>query len=176
MKRIGAKGTGRGRAQATQQLVREIMEDLSVWGDAAVMVGLPSLKEIIARTLARLPETIRGRARSIVFMGLAYEQLGEAFEMYFPLAPGEDAATAKVVLLSERLCKKSAAKAESCVAHEIAHVVLGHTDVKGTKSKGANIEREADDLAEEWGFRRSYTEAHLRRLEGHAARLKRAMP
>lgn len=45
----------------------------------------------------------------------------------------------------------------SVVAHEIAHFILGHDmcDIKG------GTEREADDLVEKWGFKRTYESISL---------------
>lgn len=56
------------------------------------------------------------------------------------------------------------------VAHESAHLVLGHCDVLAILSTpgGAppNSQREAaaDALAAEWGFKRSYLRARLQRM------------
>jgi hypothetical protein len=52
------------------------------------------------------------------------------------------------------------------VAHEIAHVLLGHyrPDVS-LRRPPHTCEAEADQLSEQWGFRPRYTRAELRRLQ-----------
>jgi len=49
------------------------------------------------------------------------------------------------------------------IAHEIAHVILGHGSLKEGEDK--NYEREADDLSESWGFNRFYSEEQLKRID-----------
>jgi hypothetical protein len=53
-----------------------------------------------------------------------------------------------------------------CVAHETAHVLLGHyrPDVN-SRLPPHTCEAEADQLSQQWGFRPRYTRAELRRLQ-----------
>jgi hypothetical protein len=59
------------------------------------------------------------------------------------------------------------------VAHEVAHLILGHAETGGGVAGGGDIhgEEAADRQAEAWGFRGAYSMAHRRR---HAERHKRA--
>jgi hypothetical protein len=50
------------------------------------------------------------------------------------------------------------------VAHEIAHVILGHYR-QGIGLRRSRCEAEEDELSRQWGFRPRYTKAMLRRLE-----------
>ncbi len=49
------------------------------------------------------------------------------------------------------------------VAHEVAHLILGHHD--DMNSQTSKVEVDADILAVKWGFKRSYSKAMLMKLE-----------
>lgn len=67
---------------------------------------------------------------------------------HIPESPG-------IIILVLHLCEdKTDQKKMTTIAHEIAHVLLGHADVATMKS--ISEEREADDLCEKWGFGRAY--------------------
>jgi hypothetical protein len=69
-----------------------------------------------------------------------------------------------VMYFSPHVARMSARSLADLVAHEAAHVVLGRT------GRGSVTEREADDLAETWGFRRGYARARRRQLEAQERR------
>ena len=51
--------------------------------------------------------------------------------------------------------RRSRKRKMTTIAHEIAHVYLGHSDTR-TEANGATCESAADDLCESWGFGRAY--------------------
>lgn len=65
-----------------------------------------------------------------------------------------------VIYLSPSLFRKTDKRLTDIVAHECAHIVLGHHENPGTDSPRAR-EQEADDLSASWGFRRTYSKRRL---------------
>jgi len=59
-----------------------------------------------------------------------------------------------IILLNFKGVRKEENKM-STIAHEIAHIILGHHEIEGSTDKYK--ERQADDLTEKWGFKRNYT-------------------
>jgi len=52
------------------------------------------------------------------------------------------------------------------VAHEIAHVVLGHGGLEMHNVSREQREAEADALAVSWGFKRRYSRRRLKDISG----------
>jgi hypothetical protein len=62
----------------------------------------------------------------------------------------------KILYFSPLLIDTSPEQIRFTIAHEIAHAVLSHTD-DSPKDKDKRQERQADKLAERWGFKRPPT-------------------
>jgi hypothetical protein len=73
-------------------------------------------------------------------------------------------ASQPVIYLSPMLLSNPREEVESVIAHELAHVVLGHKEEPSPNAAavGAARESEADQLVESWGF--SVPESDKRRL------------
>jgi hypothetical protein len=136
----------------------ELAYDVVLHGDTSIAGrGERNLREIIVQTLARIPQKAYEkliRERGLIFVGCGPKQLGEAFQLFFPVPDGQQEIRQDIVLLSSELCGQPLSKAMNAVAHELAHVFLGHDDDR--IGKGKNIEAEADRLAVRWGFKPSY--------------------
>jgi hypothetical protein len=156
--------------------VAERFEEIGDWLDLEGDVtftedgkpSLPSLESIIVETVARLPEDVyerllHGEGPYLWFVGCGPGQLGQAIRRHFFLPPGVESFEQDLILLSNELCSMPMEKACGTVAHEIAHVILGHTDKEHTEmgigiddnSYRANRDRSeggADALAISWGF------------------------
>lgn len=154
----------------------EIGEHIELFGDEGVEEGVPSLRSIIVETLARLPALAyddlmchEGRPAPW-FIGCGPGQFGQALRRYIPPLPHgfqEQPRWEEVILLSGELCRQPLAEAMFTVAHEIAHVVLGHTaqhalpaglDHEETMKLHLAKERAADKLAGIWGFDRNFSQ------------------
>lgn len=119
-------------------------------------------KRIVAETLLKLPYKIRKKTLDdVLFISMStagvtfrfegsvrlrkkdFTQIGEFYQGQIEL---------HFIILNFRRCRKD--RKMDVTAHEIAHFILGHHLKKNT-NRGI-IEREAEDLAEKWGFRRGY--------------------
>ena len=122
---------------------------------------------VIVETLLRLPKKIREKVLDeVIFIHTMVR--GTVAEFHFTTRV-EDKDIEKVsmfnkekryfakivqpyILLNFKHVKNS--KKMDLVAHEIAHIILNHH--KSNKSSNSDNEKAADDLAEKWGFKRSY--------------------
>lgn len=75
----------------------------------------------------------------------------------------------KLLYLSPLLLDTSREQIRFTIAHEIAHAVLGHKEPfsENTQDIRERQEREADELAEHWGFKRPPTVPAAPGLSGH---------
>jgi len=100
---------------------------------------------LVAKTLLRLPQEVQFRVRSEVRFITMTSFTGLTISL--------KSSRQWIILLNfdrmkqDHLSEKGIA---TCIAHEIAHFILGHTT--GT----SETERDADDLCEKWGFGREY--------------------
>jgi hypothetical protein len=116
-------------------------------------------QQAIVQTIAALPKKARELAVGLIFVSMT-DVDGFVHRTY---CPGHDQPQEQTWIFLN-MGSLSFSKKKDTVAHEIAHAYLGHDDVgKVTSNKN---EREADDLAEEWGFKRSYSKKALKRFEG----------
>lgn len=78
-----------------------------------------------------------------------------------------------VIYLAPWVFRRSDERLADLVAHEVAHHILGHpaTMFSGNQEKD---EEKADDLAEQWGFKRSSTPRARRTRRGLASAQRRA--
>lgn len=128
-------------------------------------------KLFIAKTLQKLPEEIRERVlNEVIFVHteasgtVSWVFLTKVIEDEKEL---EEINKHKIVSMIKPLVVLNFAKAKDSekmdiIAHEIGHFVLKHNSTEhiGTWEED---EKAADDLAEKWGFNRSYKEYELRR-------------
>ena len=71
--------------------------------------------------------------------------------------------------------RKSDAALLNTVAHEVAHVVLGHHRTGlNPFHRNSDDEEAADRLLESWGFKRRYTKGQLQKMRDQERRLKGA--
>lgn len=93
---------------------------------------------------------------------------GKVFRRLIAVPPGAKEMQVNFIYLSptvNRLSEKNLAKT---VAHEIAHLVLGHQNIKDRPR--SEIEAEADALSVRWGFEPCYSRSELGQLEAREQR------
>ncbi len=136
-----------------------VFNDLKFFGDTDED---EKRKRIVAETLLKLPYKVRKKTiDEVLFISMStagvtfrfdgsvklrkkdFSQIGEFYQGRIEL---------HFIILNFRRCRKD--RKMDVTAHEIAHFILGHHLKKNT-NRGI-IEREAEDLAEKWGFRRGY--------------------
>ncbi len=156
--------------------LEEIAYDLSVLGDSSRMEGKNNLETIIIQTLARLSVEVYDalNVSRILFVGPGPGQLGEALRLSLvgvankPSDDDDDDEPSKsvvaglttirpvriernLIVLSNELCGQPIEDAMWTVAHELAHLYLGHVE-PGKKLDVRALEPDADRLAVSWGF------------------------
>jgi hypothetical protein len=149
--------------------------DLSTLGD--VTVGDEENKVLIVKTLLKLPKAVRRKVLDEVTFIIMGEAWGTVTEVNLtPLVIRKLIEAGKLnpnnrnssirysALLKTKMSlpliflnfaamkKESESDGMDTMAHEIAHFILGH----GSISSNPEAEKETDDLAEKWGFNRSY--------------------
>ena len=85
---------------------------------------------------------------------------GSHYTYYLPVPPGADGVTLHVLYFAPGIGRKSDDALAALVAHEAAHLGLRHDESHG----GPEDEAAADALAEKWGFRKSYSACHLKKM------------
>ncbi len=100
---------------------------------------------------------------------------GTAFRYSVRVSPGEKVAPLHVLYFAPDLRKWSDDRLASLVAHEVAHMMLGHWGGLEVGAGDMHGEEAAERLAESWGFKGAYSKAHRRRLAArHAAAKERS--
>ena len=116
-------------------------------------------KLIIAKTLQKLPKDVRDRVMSkVIFLHIL--RYGTIIKLYFPVPQKTKRIEQYFILLNFSLMKnegKTKMDMMNTVAHEVAHYILRH--YSGSIDADPKDERHADDLAEKWGFKRTYKES-----------------
>jgi hypothetical protein len=154
--------------ETEKQTLEEIYYDIDEVHGEQGYAGTNSLRDIIAKTLALLPneayETVMQGDRPIHFFGLGAYQLAAATRWHqaFPPSATIGKMEHEIVILSGALCTMDPKDAIWIVAHELAHVYLNHTAThavpEGDRKIMPNHEKQADDLATEWlGYRADRT-------------------
>lgn len=142
---------------------QEINHWLDLQGDMGISNGeeKPSLRSMVVETVARLPDDayadlVRDRTRPhLLFVGCGPGQRAQAVRRNLHVRPGySDRFTEDLIVLSNELCSLPFEEACGTVAHEIAHVILGHTGTDPLAEYNRK-EGEAENLAISWGFGRS---------------------
>jgi hypothetical protein len=156
--------------------LEEIAYDINVLGDGSRMEGKNNLETIIVQTLARLSVEVYDalNVSRILFVGPGPGQLGEALRLSlvgWANEPGDDddddepgksvvaglttirpvRIERNLIVLSNELCGRPIEDAMWTVAHELAHLYLGHVE-PGKKLDMRALEPDADRLAVSWGF------------------------
>jgi len=144
----------------TAKRLQEINRWLDLQGDMGIEEEeeKPSLKWIIAETVARLPDDVYQqlvrfpKGPHLFFVGCGPGQRGQAIRKYFTVPPGfADRFAEDLIVLSNELCNMPIEEACGTVAHEIAHVLLGHMGLdplEGYERKEGDVDR----LVTAWGF------------------------
>ncbi len=148
------------KKEVSAERLEEIAYDVAMLGDGTVMDGKNNLQTIVIHTLARLPDEVYDAVMypSPLFIGPGPGQLGEALQLSLAGPPSGDKPQRidrNVVVLSNELCDQPIEDAMWTVAHELAHIYLGHLK-RGGASSGVvyplEAETDADQLAVSWGF------------------------
>jgi len=154
-----------------------VVYNMKVLGDE---VSSEELRVIVAKTLLRLPKKIRKKVLEEVIFILMGGISGTVDQLCFTkfIKDVQDkkeegngnvslSFTQPLILLNFSNMKRREEK--DIVAHEIAHFILGHA----SKINSGGFEREADDLTEKWGFKRSYNEEDYKIMEKKKWKKKR---
>ena len=141
-----------------------ISYELKIYGDE--FVEYDKYRDLIVETLQKIPKDERDNVLiDAIFMVVI--DYGQVRSLHIPNPKGNKMIEQPVILLNFALMEK-----ESCseyymmdvVAHEIAHFSLGHHETKSkNKTEWMNREKEADDLIEKWGFKRTNYDVYKRR-------------
>jgi hypothetical protein len=167
-----------------ENFIEGIIDELKVFG--AETVTEQEDVYLIAKTLLKLPKEVREKVLDEVWFIITDEVEGTIFRidistevwrrLFAPLREEEGDSLVKLSALEEMLNKTNmkipfivlnfaAMREESevdkmnTIAHEIAHFILGHD---GYDPRERNMEKEADDLIEKWGFKRKYKSYEFR--------------
>ena len=139
--------------------VTGIFDNLKFFGDT---VEDEKRKCIVVETLLRLPYKVRKRTiDEVLFISMSTAGVTFKFEGSVNLKKKDFKQKGNIykgrielhfIILNFRRCRKD--RKMDVTAHEIAHFILGH-HLKKNINRGI-VEKEAEDLAEKWGFERGY--------------------
>ena len=149
----------------------EPVDDLrmDLWADPGIRVDSAGNLETEFRTalvdvLARLPEEDRERAISLVTGWVIVDTA--AYHVVYRIPPRHrrergEATEVRIVVVPGSMVRGNPNGVRTLVAHELAHILLGH----GPHANGAFLalehEREADQQVRAWGFEPAYSEAQF---------------
>lgn len=127
----------------------------------------PRLYAAVRQVLLAMPDddferffTLRPQ---IVCQPLALE--GTLWRYFVPVMPGMTEAVVRVIYFTPAIRKWSAERLARLVAHEFAHLILGHADSLQAVGHGdIHAEEATDRKAESWGFQGAYSSAERRQL------------
>ena len=124
--------------------IEGIAYNLEVIGDVIIEDGPHT--SLICQVLQRLPKKTREKVlEEVIFIHTT------AWGTIHQLHVQEDIKNRVIIIFNFKCIRKDETKMDT-IAHEIGHYILGHAD----GGKDLKEERAADDLAEKWGFGRSY--------------------
>ncbi|MHC4138820.1 MAG: ImmA/IrrE family metallo-endopeptidase [Planctomycetota bacterium] len=139
--------------------VTGVFDNLKFFGDT---VEDEKRKLIVVETLLRLPYKVRKKTiDEVLFISMSTAGVTFKFEGSVNLRKKDFEQKGNIyqgrielhfIILNFRRCRKD--RKMDVTAHEIAHFILGH-HLKKNINRGI-IEKEAEDLAEKWGFKRGY--------------------
>jgi hypothetical protein len=134
------------------------MEDIQYKVNIHPLAHAVEDERLIVQTILKLPVRVRRKVLDeIMFIVMSDGLVGTTEELSF-LKDKEC-----IVFLNFAMMKKwSRHKRMTGIAHEIAHIILGHAAPlnRPKSSEEAEVERKADDLFEKWGFSRVYKNYH----------------
>jgi hypothetical protein len=143
--------------------VEGILYNLSTWGD--VTDKDEKDKQIVAKTLERLPKRVREKVLNEVTFVFTASHYGTLQKLRFSrfikkedfekMGDGYTFVEETVAIYLNFSRSKKESFHMDTTAHEIAHFINGDADTP-KRPKGYNAERAADDLTEKWGFKRAY--------------------
>ncbi len=133
-----------------------LLSNLKVWSDEIDGSLSERDKLIIVNVLEEIPECIMYKVvENVIFINLCkFHGASIVQELYHRNRQGVKIYV-DLILLNFALMDKDGFDEEKMrfiVAHEIAHIHLEHHKMGGILRE--MLEKEADDLAEEWGFKR----------------------
>ncbi|MHC4307858.1 MAG: ImmA/IrrE family metallo-endopeptidase [Planctomycetota bacterium] len=139
--------------------VTGVFDNLKFFGDT---VEDEKRKLIVVETLLRLPYKVRKKTiDEVLFISMSTAGVTFKFEGSVNLRKKDFEQKGNIyrgrielhfIILNFKRCRKD--RKMDVTAHEIAHFILGH-HLKKNINRGI-IEKEAEDLAEKWGFKRGY--------------------
>ncbi len=139
--------------------VTGVFDNLKFFGDT---VEDEKRKRIVVETLLRLPYKVRKKTiDEVLFISMSTAGVTFRFEGSVNLKKKDFKQKGNIyqgrielhfIILNFRRCRKD--RKMDVTAHEIAHFILGH-HLKKNINRGI-IEKEAEDLAVKWGFKRGY--------------------
>lgn len=148
--------------------IEGILDSLTTMGDTNTVDVQNNL--IIAKVIQKLPKEVRekvldevifvhatawGTIRKLFFFKFIEMEEMEKIDGNGFIKPGYNAKIPQVFIIFNFKCIRSPETKMNTVAHEIAHFILSHDDPFNTSPADIK-EKEADDLAEKWGFKRCY--------------------
>jgi hypothetical protein len=129
------------------------------------------LTAISSRDFGRFMQGHGGHGPTLVCLPYVH---GLVFTYFVPALPPTTGGNLTMIYLAPIVSRLSNRSLDDLVAHECAHVVLGHT-TNFHHHGGAKDEAEADRKVRAWGFRASYVAVHLRQLRRDRQRFKKAL-
>jgi hypothetical protein len=148
-------------AEIHKPTLDEIHYDVDEVHGEAEYEGTNSLESIVVQTLSRLPVEVYERLmhgeRPIHFFGLGAKQYGVSFRWHVPIPPSDKPSEMQmeIIVLSGQLCTMPLEDAMFTIAHELAHVYLGHTGIHALPDRDKSPQAQgsedlADGLAARW--------------------------
>ena len=154
------------KARAKAETHEYNCEKLLEWGEGALHVA-PKFAPYFRAVCAALPVDVTENLRELKVMFLAVEKSLNGLHLDLPRTthahPPSDSHPVshthhggQILYFSPLLFEESPELIHFTIAHEIAHAVLGHTGdfMPNALDTAVQQEREADEMAERWGFKR----------------------
>jgi hypothetical protein len=152
-----------------KQKREEILDSVSIH---SATIEADRIRQLVADVYLRLPFRARQKAmEKIRFWLLADAVFPE--HLYFPVPAKVSAVEATFIVIPGDILKWSNSRLRTTIAHEIAHVLLTKRGRVPGHGKGAQDELAADDLCENWGFGRVYTERQIKKMLSLQRRIQR---
>jgi len=157
----------------------ERLEDIEYWWSGGFQGAFAAesraefleakLYEVVKRVLLAMPEedfeVFLLLRPQIVCQPLAVH--GAIWRYVIPVMPGMKEAIVRVVYFTPAFGKWSADRLTRLVAHEFAHLVLGHDSPHVTGHGDIHAEEATDRKSESWGFRAAYSRKERQELADH---------
>jgi hypothetical protein len=148
--------------------LEEIHDSLKLMGDinfedmqhnsliCQVLLNLPKeVREKVLDEVFFVHTTAWGTVRRVHFHKFIEEKEAKKIEGNGFIKSGFDVTIPQVFIILNLKCIRKDETKKDTIAHEIAHFILDSKD-PDKSSPSDKAERDADDLAEKWGFNRGY--------------------